>query len=316
MTAFWRKHALGDGALLLFLIFCGFGLLRFSTPVAGAVADSLRLCLEVLLPTLYPFFVLSSLLTGSGIMTRSAPKLEPLTRKLFSLPGSMGGILILGMLCGYPTGARAVADLYRQKGCSSRDALNALRFCNNGGPAFFIGAVGTGMLFDRHTGVVLYGIHVLSALLIGLIFRQKHCPVMPYAFTQKTAASPALPARFLQAVTGSFSSFLNVCAFVLLFAVLTCLLEQLPWFCSLPLWARSLLSGSLELTSGTAMAAAAGLSHRTTLALISFICGWGGWSVHLQSVCFLQEAGLSPGRYLSAKLLHGSLSAVLTLLLC
>ena len=69
----------------------------------------------------------------------------------------------------------------------------------------------------------------------------------------------------------------------------------------------------MELSTGTA-AIRDGVSSPLSLPLAAFILGWGGLSVHCQSLPFWREAGVPSGPYLRAKFLHGLLSAGITAL--
>lgn len=302
---------LGDGLYPVLLGCLGAGLLLYARPVSSAVAESLALCTTVLLPTLFPFFVLSSLLTQSCISMRWGRLMEG----LFGLPGTMAPALLLGAFGGYPVGARTVAQLYSQGRCSKEQAEKTLRFCSNAGPAFVISAVGSGMLGDGRLGLRLWSVHLVSALLIGLFFKGKPNAVKLYNCTANSKQFSGRMAAFLQAVTGAMGAFLNVCAFVLLFAVLLCLLEQLPFLSTLPAPWDGLLYGMLELTGGAARLAKADLPRRVLLPALSFLCGWGGLSVQCQAMDLLHRAGLPCRRYLKAKLLHGLTAAALSLLI-
>lgn len=316
MPVKWNKQHTCDSLLLAATLCCGTGLLLFSRPVSAAVAQALELCITVLLPSLYPFFVLSALLISSGLVQRLSPKLDKPMRKLFGLPGSCAAAVLLGAIGGYPVGARTVASLYMQGHCSKTDGIAALRFCNNAGPAFLISAIGSGLLHDPRLGLQLYGIHLLCALLIGLLCHRKHEAVKSLNYTSSPVQKHTDFGMILHSVTGSFATFLNVSAFVLIFAVLMCLLEQTPLLdLSTPLWS-GLCSGILELTSGAMRLSQAGLSQKALLPAMSFLCGWGGLSVQMQTISLLQEAGLPCRGYLKAKLLHGLVAAMLTYLLC
>lgn len=316
MPVFFRKRALADGILLLLLAVCGTGLLFCSEAVSAAVAQTVDLCVGILLPSLFPFFVLSSFLTSTGILQRTAPHLDGLTHRLFGLPGSCSAAILLGAIGGYPVGARTVSELYSKGVCTKKDALQTLRFCNNAGPAFLVGSLGAGILGNKQLGILLYALHLICALLIGLLFRDSKGCVKSYSITDNFCKKTSLPVCFLQAVTGSFTSFLNVCAFVLLFSVIICLLGRLAIAAQLSPVCNGLLYGMLELTSGTQTLASAALPKRILLPALSFLCGWGGFSVQLQAISFLQEANLPFREYLCFKLLHGLLAALLTLVLC
>jgi len=306
-----KVPAWGDGLYPALLGCLGVGLLLYARPVSAAVADSLALCITVLLPTLFPFFVLSSLLTQSCAFKGWGRLMEG----LFGLPGAMAPALLLGAFGGYPVGARTVAQLYSQGRCSKEQAEKALGFCNNAGPAFVISAVGSGMLGDGRLGLRLWVVHLVSALLIGLFSGRNQYAVKANDYTPSSARSPGGTAAFLQAVTGAMGAFLNVCAFVLIFAVLLCLLEQLPWLSSLPAPWDGLLYGILELTGGASRLAETALPRRILLPALSFLCGWGGLSVQCQAMDLLHRAGLPCRRYLKSKLLHGLTAAALSLLI-
>ncbi len=305
MPVFWKKQTLADGALLALLLCGGAGLLFFSRPVAAAMAGGVEVCLRVLLPALFPFFVLSDLLVTSGVIQR-----------IVGARHSCAAAVVLGMVGGYPVGAKTAARLYRQGACTREEALHTLRFCNNCGPAFLISAVGGGLLENPSLGVLLYGIHIISALLLGLLFKDIIGAVKVSAITPVLEKRPSLATGFLQAVTDGFASFLNVCAFVLLFAVVLCLAEQLPLLGQLPQALQGVLFGLLEFTAGTTRLAKAGLSFQVMMAALSFVCGWGGCSVQLQTVNILRQAGLPCRGYLQAKALHGLLAGGIALLLC
>ena len=316
IPVFSRKHFGADGALLLLVALCATGLLFCSEKVAAAMSASVDLCIKVLLPSLFPFFALSAMLVASGAVQRTAARLERFTRTAFVLPGNCAAAVVLGAVGGYPVGAKTVASLYKQGLCTKEDALHTLRFCNNAGPAFLIGAVGAGLFGNKSLGLFLYGLHLLSALLIEVFFSLKKRNVKPCSITAFPEKKASVIASFLSAVTGSFSAFLNVCAFVLLFSVILCLFGQIPLFATLNPFIKGLFYGMLELTSGTAALVSTAVPKRLLLAALSFLCGWGGLSVQLQTICFLRDAELPCREYLHCKLLHGTVAALFAFLIC
>ena len=322
MPVNYKKQRLQDAFVLCGFLLCGAGLLCYSKAVSAAMTQALKLCVQVLLPSLFPFFVLSSMVISTGVIQRLSTRLEKPFQWLFGLPGSFGAALLLGAAGGYPVGAKTIATLYQQGQCSKRDAEKALRFCNNAGPAFLISAVGASLLQDPHAGLKLYAVHVLSALIIGFIYRKNTDHVKYHGITADHMRSTATISLFLRAVTDAFSSFLNVSAFVLIFSVISTMLQQLPLIDSLHclpgggiLW-YGLLAGFLELTSGVACLTQGGLPPSILLPALSFLCGWGGCSVQFQTINLLHDAGLSCRQYLKSKLLQGILAALITGMIC
>ena len=322
MPVNYKKQRLQDAFVLCGFLLCGAGLLCYSKAVSAAMTQALALCVQVLLPSLFPFFVLSSMFISTGVIQRLSTRLEKPFQWLFGLPGSFGAALLLGAAGGYPVGAKTIATLYQQGQCSKRDAEKALRFCNNAGPAFLISAVGASLLQDPHAGLKLYAVHVLSALIIGFIYRKNTDYVKYHGITADHMRNTATISLFLRAVTDAFSSFLNVSAFVLIFSVISTMLQQLPLIDSLHclpgggiLW-YGLLAGFLELTSGVACLTQGVLPPSSLLPALSFLCGWGGCSVQFQTISLLHDAGLSCRQYLKSKLLQGILAALITGMIC
>lgn len=321
MPVNYKKQRLQDAFVLCGFLLCGAGLLCYSKAVSAAMTQALALCVQVLLPSLFPFFVLSSMFISTGVIQRLSTRLEKPFQWLFGLPGSFGAALLLGAAGGYPVGAKTIATLYQQGQCSKRDAEKALRFCNNAGPAFLISAVGASLLQDSGVGLKLYTVHLLSAFIIGFINRKDTNDVKYKSITSDNIQKTNFISLFLRSVTDAFSSFLNVSAFVLIFAVITTMLHQLPLIDSvqsLPggiLW-YGLLAGFLELTSGVACLTQGVLPPSSLLPALSFLCGWGGCSVQFQTISLLHDAGLSCRQYLKSKLLQGILAALITGMIC
>ena len=300
MNAF--KHTLFFlplGAVLL-------GLVLKSAECVEAAREALSLCAQTLIPTLFPFFVLSSLAVSCGEAVVSS-LLRPLMRPLFSLSGSAGGALALGLLGGYPVGARTAGELYREGALSRREAERLLAFCNNSGPGFILGFCGAGIFQNSRAGIYLYLVHTAAALLTGLFLRRGRAETETKRLVKKPQSFfLAFPA----AVTSSFAAMLNVCAFVVLFMVLLRLLSLLPPLAALGVLPRSCLFGFLELTNGIAALP----PTKAGFVACAAILGWGGMSVHAQALAVLEGTGLSTRQYFLGKALHALLSIPLALL--
>jgi len=233
------------------------GLVCCTRQTGAAASEALTLCIQTLIPSLLPFFIVSSLTVSCGVAQRLSRAFHRPMQRLFGLPGVCAPALILGLMGGYPVGARTVGELLQQKLCTRAQAQQLLRFCNNCGPAFILGAVGSGIFGSTAAGLLLYITHILAAILTGLLLR----PWRQEQAVPHTTAAPAVPLPFHRAFTGavtaSVTSVLNVCGFVIFFAVAVCLLRQsgvLPLLAGLlPLqdgMAQALLIGSLEMTNG------------------------------------------------------------------
>ena len=291
---------LGLGLYALALICC---------PQAGAEAAraGLILCGQVILPALFPYFVLSNLAIGLGLGQWLGQKLGGLMPRLFHVGGAGGAALALGLLGGYPVGAGAVRELLERGQCSPEEAQRLLLFCNNAGPAFILSVAGVSVFGRMEIGFLLLVVHALSALGVGLLLRGPEGAVGggQISSAPRLASGALLP----QAVGKALSSSLQVCAYVVLFNVLIGLLRAVTedWL-ALPVGLEPLLAGLLELSNGVCALPAVS-SPTLRLALGGFLLGWGGFSVHSQTAALLEGSGLRIKPYLRAKALQGLLSA-------
>lgn len=310
---------------VLFLM--GALLFLFPTQSAQGARLGVNLCLELLIPALFPFFVLSSLFISTGLAQACSKPLEPFMRRGFGVSSPGAAAFCLGLIGGYPSGARAIAGLVAQGTCSRAEARRLSLFCNNCGPAFFLGAVGGGVFGRKDAGFLLLGTNLIAALLIGMLAKNLLGSIEQNTIsTNRSIKRIPLIDAFPDCVRGAFSSTLNVCAYVILFSVFAALADHTELFSVISSWltflfpdsdgkilSQSLCMGILEISTGTsALQEANALS--LALPLASFLLGWGGLSVHCQSLPFWRQAGVPMFPYLKAKLLQGVLSAGLTAL--
>lgn len=287
------------GVLALLLLTCG-------NTAAQGVRDGISLCLASVIPALFPFFVAAQLLTTLGAAEVLGRAAGPLFRRLFGIDGAGAAAFLLGLIGGYPVGAKAVGSLVRQGLLSPEDGARLLTFCNNAGPAFILGIVGGGVFHSPRAGVWLYLLHAASATAVGLLLCRTG-GVKSLAVPRTASAVPvkkpptSLAAAFIEAVQSGVRAMAGVCGFVIFFLVLLRLAEGTLG--SLP----PLAAGLLELTNGILRLTPDRRGFITAAGLL----GWGGLSVHGQTAAVLSGSGVSLRRYLPAKALQGALSAVL-----
>lgn len=319
-----RLPAAGQWLCWGLILLLGAGLVQFRPQTAAAAADGLTLCARVLAPALFPFFVLSGLAVETGLAARAGQLLErPMTR-LFHLPGVCGAVFVLGAVGGYPTGARAAVQLYRQGLCSRRDAERMLGFCNNCGPAFLLGVAGGTVLGSTQAGLLLWGIHLAAAVLAGLLWREASGAVP--AQTQRRSAPPVpLHKALVSAVSSAVSALLGVCGFVLFFSVLLCLLGEsgILGLLGLPFtllgqdsaFSAACAGGLLEISCGVTALCTSTAGTAAKAAAASFLLGFGGCSVMFQSIQQAEGTGLSFASALVQKLTQAVLAGIGTFFL-
>lgn len=292
----------------VFLILCGV-LIWFLTDAArvrAAAVEALILCGGSVVPALFPFLAVSSLLVSLGFGEWVSPHLAGVMGPLFRLPGQASSALLLGLVGGYPIGAKTAADLYRENLLTADEAERLLAFCNNSNPVFLVSVLGAGIFGDVRVGVWLWLIHLLSALLTGILFRGSGRAAGCRGMTRRfTCHAVSLPSAFVEAVRNAASGMLSVCAFVVLFYVLA---SPLAGLCGR---LGTTLVGLIELFSLTPLLPAT----RFGFILASGCAGWGGLSVLSQTAAVLDGTGLRLKNCFWGKAVQGVLSSLLAALL-
>ena len=269
-------------------------------------AKALTLCAGTVIPALFPFMVITGLLVRLGFGQWLAPDMAGLMASLFRLPGCAGSALLLGLVGGYPIGARTAAELYASGDLTRQEAERLLTFCNNSNPVFLISVLGVGVFGSVRAGVWLWLIHVLSALLTGLVFRgsgksasrqelTRHPPFQAVSFAE----------AFTGAVRSSLAGILSVCAFVVFFYVLAQPLTAMGGRLG------AVLVAALELFSLTPLLTADAFGFL----LAAAAAGWGGLSVLCQTLAVLEGSGLRLRNCFLGKVVQSAFSLLLAALL-
>ena len=315
--------ALGCAALVI----SAAGLLIYPRLSVSAAADGLSLCMSVIVPSLFPFFVVSSMAVELGLAEGLGKLMAPAMRRLFNVGGACSAALALGFIGGYPVGARTAAALYERGECSRSEAERLLSFCNNSGPAFILGVVGASVFSSSRVGLLLYLVHAAASIMTGVCFRSYRGSGSSSA-RQKirpAAARKSFAEAFTSSVSGAVASTLNICGFVIFFTVFIKLLfasgalDAAARLLAVPLSpfglersdAARLLTGAIELSSGVWSLTEAGEAIGREAAMAAFMLGWAGLSIHCQTLTFLCSSGLSAKTYILGKLVHGLMSAAL-----
>lgn len=268
----------------------------------AGIYRALTLCAKTLVPSLFPFMVLSGFFLRSGMSAVCTARLSRITASVFRLPAESAGILLLSMVGGFPVGIKMTAQLLSDERLTPKQAKRMCLFCINAGPAFVISAVGAGFYKSTRIGILLYGALCLSALTLGVLLRfteakQNAEPNQE----QSTVLHIHLASAFTESVRDALQSTLQICAWVALFGGISAI------FCALPIPEKLqfLLLGTVEITNGVAVSAG-----HIPLPLLSAMLAFSGLAVHCQVLADLQFCGVKYRRFLLARLLGAGLSAL------
>lgn len=283
----------GLGACLGMLIL----ILDGKTALAGA-QSGVQLCLITVIPSLFPFFVLSILLnsTLSGFQLPFLGKIG----QLCGIPTGAEPLLISGFLGGYPVGAQGIAEAFKAGQLSRQTAQRMLAFCNNAGPAFLFGMVAS--FFPEGWMVwALWAIHISGSLFTATI--------LPASTTDDCTLSAKSAMSANQIMVRALSAMGTVCGWIIVFRVLVEFLQRWILFL-LPVSFQVAVTGMLELSNGCCfLPLIENMDMR--FVLCSGMLAFGGLCVTMQTISV--SSGLSIRHYLLGKFIQTSFSVTAAL---
>jgi sporulation integral membrane protein YlbJ len=326
---------------LLPLLFLGFTfcLLIFSKSNLPAVKSGLSLWANSVVPSLFPFFVATELLMHTNVITLFGNLLNRFMKPLFNIRGEGSFAFIMGIISGYPVGAKIASNFRQNNICSKEECERLLSFTNNSGPLFIIGTVGILMFKNTTIGILLFVTHLLACITVGFIFRywkkdkNTFLAVSSSSFfnqSKKSASFSNLGEILAESITSSISTILLIGGFVVIFSSiisifkasgllnsLTILLR--PLFQSLNIdtsFIQGILTGILEITNGIHTISSIPCKKISlNIIFTAFLLGFGGISVLLQVWSITSKTDLSIKPYVYGKLLQGILAAFYSYLL-
>ena len=323
-----KKHILP----IIFLSFT-ICLVIFSSYNIVAAKSGLILWATSVVPSLFPFFIATELLSKTSIAHTFGRFLNIFMKPLFNVRGEGSFALIMGIISGYPIGAKIAANFRKDNVLTKEECERLLSFTNNSGPLFIIGTVGISMFGSSKIGLLLFATHLLASLTVGVVFRlwrrksTSSIVALPPASSETNNIQISfsnLGGVISESISSATNTIMMIGGFVVLFSVIISILNASGFLNALTSFlpfipsefAIPFATGLLEITNGISLISNVNISYSTiSLILTSFLLGFGGISVFLQVWSITSKTDLSIKPYIIGKILHGCIAAFYTFLI-
>lgn len=297
-----RKFIIALLALLVLLF------VAFPDIASRGAENGILLWFNVIIPSLCPFMIISTMLIKLNVTSFISSMFYPVLHKVLKLSKDGCYPAVIGMLSGYPLGAKTVADLYKMNLLKRKEAQYLIGFCNNASPMFMLEYIGVKCMGLKQP-VIMLAILYLSAF-INVFFefyspenesfntgnndiKKKNCSVME-----------ALD----ESILGSAVTLVKVGGYIMLFSIFTELLQSMVTVSDA---FKIVGSGLLEITTGGEILSSANLSLYIKCILISAFCSFGGMSSVAQTSSVLIGTDLSTKKYIFVKIRQAAIAAAL-----
>lgn len=277
--------------------------------------QGLLYCGNILIPSLFPFMVLSTFIVKCGLADALGRFLSPITKRLFHTNGCVGAVILLGMTGGFPVGARGITALYDERKTDLKTAQALSMFLVGGGPGFVIFVVGTTLYNDTLTGLLLWLSQAAAQIILGVY----SCRKLTYTQPNSTNIQrQPLCNTIVESTQIGVNGMLSLCGLVIIFSCVFGILEDIHLteilsqiLCSVGIpqgISKSILSILWEVTKGCSTCC----DNAVPIWFTAFALGWSGICVHFQVYSVVTALNISKIKFTLYRLAQGVISAVIT----
>lgn len=294
-----------------FLI-CGMlAAVMFSSEAANSVRSSMIYTASTVIPTLFPFMVLSKLILSSNVKIREDGRASKFCARVFGLSADAATSVLLSFIGCFPVGAAAVCDSCKKGGLARTNAERALALSHNTGPSFPIAFVGGVLWQSKCFGVALYVFQILSWVAACAVFRVRKAEAFTSAVDADDECRNKPGGSFSSVICDSAISCVNITAFT---AFMRLCVDAFLLLLPNNAFYAAVVSSFLEFSDGCVRASK--LGGIVGCALCGFAVGWGGLCAALQASSYAHECGISPRALVKVKLFEGLLCGALSAFYC
>lgn len=279
----------------------------------AAAKEGMGLWLNILLPTLLPFLILTGVLIQTGMTEKLLKPAELIWNKALGITSAGAYAVLIGALCGYPVGAKITSDLYENHQIRKPEALYLLTFTNHASPVFIRTYLCHICLGDQIPVNRIFGILLLSDLTVMLFFRfvvfKDKIRQSPVGEKKKTSVSSSSGAFLDVSIMNGFETITRLGGYILMFSILSACISHFWNMENIPGY---IVSGILELTTGLCRLQNAKIHLFPKYLLTLFFTAFGGICITFQTRSLVTRE-LSLISYITAKLLNGTIAVIFAL---
>ena len=303
-------------ALLLTMIACA--IIIYPERYISCCLQGFVMWAECVLPSLFPFMVITLIMIKSGFAEKASLPLKKVT-SLFNLPPAAAVCFIISICSGYPAGSKCLLEFYESGCLSKRDMKKLSVLCSTSGPLFIIGSVGVRMFGDKSAGLKILLAHFISVLVIALAIsllskREEKKELRRAPVKGNLLYDSFYGAVISVAVAGGFIAFFSVTARILSDFNFLVVFEKFLSLFTDGETASAVSLGLIEATVGCKELSASGGS--LSLPFAGLLITFGGVSILMQQLAYLVKAGVKPLYFASVKFAQGIACFFILLLIC
>lgn len=301
--------------LLVFILFIC--LFIFPSDCVTGAKTGLLLWFNTMIPSVFPFILLTNIIREFNGIRYFNFIFGPFVKRFFHCSENGSYAVIVGFLCGYPMGAKAVCDSFSDGYIKKNEAQYLLGFCNNPSPMFVLNFVLAACLKRPELSIFFFAVVYISTWInaqLWYFFKyRRHIKSRPAVKAIENTLSVQTSASADGCIMSSLSLIQKIGGYMIIFAILCQLIlkipsENLPFA---PGLLQSALSGFMEQTTGLAVLCGLPVLENIKIVLAAVFVCFGGFAIAAQTYGITCGQGLSIKYYILSKLSHAAIAGLL-----
>lgn len=251
---------------------------------------SCELFLNRIFPSLFPMFIISSILINLNFILYINLIFKDFLAKLFKINANCGYIFLMSIISGCPSNAKIAKEMYDDGLISESDVQKIILFTHFANPLFIISMV------KNYPYLVLLA-HYLSNVIIGIIIRNKY----PTSSIKASKVNKSVPLGEIltSAINSAMSTLMFILGTIVTFYIITSIINT-PF--------TNLI---MEMSQGLKYLETIALSIKAKTILAGCLLSFGGICIHFQVYGILNKLKVRYLPYLLCRLLHAFLTATI-----
>lgn len=301
------KKTFKDLLIIVILLWFTFTVLLYKTIVFDAVSYSLTIWFKNLLPSMFPFFVISSILIQYHITNYIPIYLKKTFCYLFGVSESVVTIFFLSIISGFPSNARITRMMYDEGEISLEEANRVLIFTHFSSPLFILSTVAVLFLHQKNYGYLILISHYLGNILLGIFTRPKNY-YYHIDYTRTNSKSQNFSKILIDSIRSSVDTILLIAGILTCFLVCSSIVIKIL---NVNDYLGTILKGILEITMGLKQLSLLKVNDVYKVVISTIFISFGGLSVHLQVISQLVDTKISYYYFFIFRIFHAIISGVI-----
>ena len=302
------KNNIKNLIIIIIMLYLLLQILMNKTLVFNTISYSLNIWVNNLLPSMFPFFIISDILISYHITNYIPKYIKKTFRKLFHTKDNIITIFFLSSISGFPSNAKVIKTMYHQNEITKEEATHALIFTHFSNPLFILSTVAVLFLHQEKYGYIILISHYLGNIILGIITRNQ-ISLSNHNYIKKQEKSQNFSTILINSIKNSIDTLLLILGTLTTFLIASSLLinkiNTTPYN-------ETLIKGTLEITMGLKQLSTLSIPDIYKVTISTIFLSFGGLSVHLQVLSQITDTDISYHPFFIARIFHAIISGLIS----